>query len=80
MVNTESVLLMVEKQDKAFVHLTALAVWVQNRVPVVEEAKNGVEIRRNEQRRQLANLWLQSHRRRESLLSIPDGISLRSTI
>ncbi|TDL28049.1 hypothetical protein BD410DRAFT_894160 [Rickenella mellea] len=76
----ESVLLMVEMQDKAFVHLTALAVWVQNRLPVVEEAKKGAEIRRNEQRRRLANLWLQSHRRRESLLSLPDGISLRSTI
>ncbi|TDL24266.1 hypothetical protein BD410DRAFT_115430 [Rickenella mellea] len=57
---TASVKVMISKQEKAFVHLTALAVWVQDRVPIVEQEKRLAETARNTSRRELAALWMTS--------------------
>ena len=52
-----SVKLILERQEKAFAHLTYLAVWIQNHVPVCEKEKELASASRDEVRREVAAFW-----------------------
>ncbi|KZS93031.1 hypothetical protein SISNIDRAFT_550047 [Sistotremastrum niveocremeum HHB9708] len=54
---SKSVKLMLDRQEKAYVHLTNLAVWIQNRVPVCEEDEKAMSIEVQGKRRALATMW-----------------------
>lgn len=49
--------LMLERQETAYAHLTRLAVWVQDYVPVALEIETRALLQRDDARQQLAELW-----------------------
>lgn len=51
---------MLDRQDKLFAHLTQLAVWVQNEVPVSEAAQKRANAARDAARARLAALWTEA--------------------
>jgi len=56
----KSVRIMIEKQEKAFVHLTGLAVWVQERTLLCEAAEKLAKTRRDDARDRLVGLWTEN--------------------
>jgi hypothetical protein len=52
---------MLDKQERAFAHLTNFAVWVQNRVPECEAEEKAAIERCDDARSQLIQLWLENH-------------------
>ena len=53
-----SVKLMLDRQEKAFTHLTPLAVWIQNRAPVCTTEEKMAEQLRDSVRREAAGVWV----------------------
>ena len=51
---------MLDKQDKEFTHLTQLAVWIQNEVPISETRERGAIGARDAARARLADLWIEA--------------------
>ena len=57
---TETIEIMLERQETVFGHLTRLAVWIQERVPIVEELLEDAEWRRDGARRRVGALWTET--------------------
>lgn len=51
---------MLDKQDKVFTHLTQLAVWIQDKVPISEAAERGATGARDAARARLTGLWIEA--------------------
>ena len=55
-----SVKLMLKQQEEAFAHLTRLAVWIQDRVPLSAKEEESALVLRDEARREIAAIWVAS--------------------
>lgn len=53
---------MIERQEAAFKHLTAVVVWVQDRVPACEADEMSALTRRDAEREKVAELWMSNRR------------------
>lgn len=58
---TETLKILLDRQEAAFGHLTRLAVWVQDQVPKCESEGKVARWRRDDGRAKLAGYWVRSN-------------------